>query len=61
MQGLGGQEGKAARQVKAHLPAEEAPRAHPGAIGTVDAIGQDVGQEVEIGLLKRRPGSGGLF
>ncbi len=48
MQLLGGQQGEAVGQIEADLPAEYAQRAGARAVLTPHAIGQHVGQQVEI-------------
>ena len=40
--------GKPCGQVEAHLPAEDAQRAGAGAVAALHAVGQDVGQQVEV-------------
>jgi len=48
MQLLGGGDGKAARQVEAHLVAEHPTRTGAGAVATIGAIVQHMLQKVEI-------------
>jgi hypothetical protein len=51
MQLLGGQQRKALGKVEPHLPSEDTQRAGARAIAALDPFGQDVGQQVQIGLL----------
>ena len=55
---LGGEEGKALPQVEPELVAEHAARAHAGTVGLVDAVLQDVAQEIEVSLHRREKRSG---
>jgi hypothetical protein len=48
MQLLGGQEWEAPGQVKSHLAAKDAQGAGAGAIAALDAIRQDIGEQVEV-------------
>jgi len=57
MQLLGGQEGKAPRQVEPHLAAEHAQRPRARAVAPLGAVLQNVGQEakiLELGMVGRR-------
>ena len=45
---LGGEQGEALREVEAHLVAEDALRAHPGAVVLHHAVVHDFLQEVEV-------------
>ncbi len=45
---LGGQHREALRQVEADLPAEHAQRAGAGAVAALDAVLQDIGEQVQI-------------
>ena len=48
MQLLGGQQREALGQVEAHLAAEDAERAGAGAVAALDAVVQDVLEQVEV-------------
>ncbi len=50
MQPLGGHQGEAVAQVKAHLVAENRQSTHPGAVGLFDALGQNAADQVMIVL-----------
>jgi hypothetical protein len=48
---LGGEQGKAAGEIKTHLPAEEARGADAGSLVSPFAAFQHLGEKVEIGSL----------
>ena len=50
---LGGEEREALAQVEAELVAEHAARSDAGTVGLVDAVLQDVAQEIEVSLHRR--------
>src|SRR5690606_13831217 len=45
---LGGEQGKPLAQLEPHLPAEYAARARTGPVAAIDAVVEDVFQEIEI-------------
>ncbi len=51
---LGGEQGKAAGEVEADLPAEHAQRARVGPVVTAHPVGQDFGHQIEVGALRGR-------
>jgi hypothetical protein len=53
MQSLGGQQGKLATQIEAHLVTEDADRTNSGTVMFFNAVVEDVANEVQVSSHKR--------